>query len=232
MQTAWRGWMLRKVVNSTIKLQAFWRGFLARKRYYKVLSRLQFVDDDDFEYVAVNENEFVLNSLVFEDEYSVFCKLQASKELSLPENMYKSKTSSTNANLMVELVEEGNGSFLSRSHETCLFSNISKQKGNIKVSVICENDSSIKNREVQCKQTRVQSKPMSKRLNALELARQPLFDNASNFVLVNEVQILISFNCVFLFFMVIFYRLLKMSCPYKFVFIKNDHLSKIENYKS
>jgi len=221
--------MLKKIVNSTIKLQAFGRGFLARKRYQKALSRLRFVDDDDFEYVAVDENEFVLNSLIFEDEYSLFCKNQASKELGPLENLCISQTNSTNANLMVELVEEGNETFLNGSHETCLFPNIGKQKGDIKVAVLCENQSSIKNMDIQCKPTQVQRKSikismntnysphLSKKLNAPELTTRPLFDNG--FVLPNEVQVLISFNFVVLLFVIIFPDYFKISCSHKFVFI-------------
>uniref|UniRef100_A0A7I4FJ54 Dynein axonemal light chain 1 n=1 Tax=Physcomitrium patens TaxID=3218 RepID=A0A7I4FJ54_PHYPA len=69
IQGAWRRWVRRKFMISVVKLQAYWRGIRTRKRFRQALSKLQFIDDDDFEYVAVDESEYTLDPTVFEKNF-------------------------------------------------------------------------------------------------------------------------------------------------------------------
>jgi hypothetical protein len=48
-------------------IQAIWRGHVMRKRFQETMSRLIYVDADDYEYVPVDEREFALAASNFED---------------------------------------------------------------------------------------------------------------------------------------------------------------------
>lgn len=54
---------------------------------------MQYIDEDDFEYVAIDENEFTLDSIVFEDNFvpSKFQYLNKNRIENLNENTINSK---------------------------------------------------------------------------------------------------------------------------------------------
>lgn len=183
-------------MRSATKLQAFWRGFVTKKRFRRALLRLQYVDDDDFQYVALDENEFALDPMVLENEYSLFLKLQASKEIGMG-SFCKSKTNCASAIVAIKTITEDHGPSLSEIHNICLPPNVHKQERETKVAALFQNQSCSK--QIQCEQTQVQSKSImraidccshphfSKRLDAFELATKPLIDDSSNSLLPSDV---------------------------------------------
>lgn len=190
-------------MRSATKLQAFWRGFVIRKRFRQVISRLRYVDDDDFEYVAVDENEFELDPILLEDEYSLLSKLRASKELGTG-NLCKPESGSTDEIPAIGSENENHGPSLSESHGTRLPPSVNKQDGEMEVAALSGCQSS--HIQIQCEETEAQSQSikrgidscsrpyLSKRFDALELAPKPFIDDVSYSLSPSEVHESVSFN--------------------------------------
>lgn len=54
-------------IKAITLMQAIWRGHVTRKRFQETMSKLTYVDADDYEYVPVDEKEFALVASNFED---------------------------------------------------------------------------------------------------------------------------------------------------------------------
>lgn len=61
---------------------------MTRKRFQQALSRLQYVDDDDFNYIAVDENEFAIDPKIFEEKFTPLQNVDESNN----DSLYKLKT--------------------------------------------------------------------------------------------------------------------------------------------
>lgn len=91
-QAAWRRWQLKSAIlakvklNSTLRIQAFWRGFAARKRFQRAWSRLRYIDDDEFDYIAVDENDYAADPSIFEDNFLPLNQLMEDEKLCEPLN--------------------------------------------------------------------------------------------------------------------------------------------------
>lgn len=54
-------------INAITLIQAIWKGHVTRKRFQETKSKLVYVDDDDYDYVQVDEREFALDALNLKD---------------------------------------------------------------------------------------------------------------------------------------------------------------------
>jgi len=194
-------------------LQAFWRGFVARKRFQKALSKLRYYDNDDFEYVAIDEKEFVLDPTIFEDEYSLlFGKLQTTKDHN-SSTLCSLNKNSTNAILAIEPIKEDHESSLTKSHDSYLAPSV-----DIEIATILSKNQKSNNMQIQCEEIEIENKPTQKAIDSCSsphllknfdaLKVEPFFDDTSNSLLPNDVCDSISFNLVMPFLAVIlFFRI-------------------------
>eukprot|EP01018_Ginkgo_biloba_P018669 Gb_31752 [translate_table: standard] len=70
IQAYWRGYKERilfhekkLIVSKVIKIQACWRGHCTRLLFHRAFSNIKYTDDDDFDYVAIDNNEIVFNEI-------------------------------------------------------------------------------------------------------------------------------------------------------------------------
>jgi hypothetical protein len=85
-------------------LQAFWRGLLTRKRFRQTLLRVRYVDDDDFDYIGIDENEFAFDPTILEENFMPF-KFQAINDLK-NEKLSKRETNSKDINQVTESIQD------------------------------------------------------------------------------------------------------------------------------
>ncbi|CAM6081882.1 unnamed protein product [Calypogeia fissa] len=101
IQAVWRGWKVRRAYlldvlqgkrfSKAVTIQAHWRGYCVRRRFRQALDMAKYVDDDDFDYVSIDDSQFfagetALCAFFYQPNESILSELSESVFKKMAEN--------------------------------------------------------------------------------------------------------------------------------------------------